>query len=115
MSIHTSFCDLPKPTQAGILCSDEQFQKFAAETAIGKGAQFTEQAAAEFLRRSCKITSRRELATNQTAAARLDALRTDFDAWRGRIAQPRQTQCSPQRAHPCRATIVPNQRQGINN
>jgi hypothetical protein len=80
MSIHTSFADLPAPQQAGILCSDKQLQKFAGETALGKGAQFTEQATAEFLRRACEITSCRELATNPTAADRLDALRTDFDA-----------------------------------
>jgi hypothetical protein len=86
----TPFSDLPKPTQAGILCNDEQFQKFAAEIAIGYDAQFSPTAAAEFLRRKCDIRSRAELATNPAAADRLDALRTDFDAWRGRIATPRQ-------------------------
>lgn len=89
------FADLPKPTQAGILCNDPQFQRFAAETVLGKGAQFTSTAAAEFLRRKCDIKSRSELVTNAAAASRLAALRTDFDAWAGRIQpQPNREQTS---------------------
>jgi hypothetical protein len=45
--------------------------------------------AAEYLRRFCDIQSRRDLATNIDARARFRILRTEFDAWTGRIASQR--------------------------
>lgn len=50
---------------------------------------FIAEAAAEHLRRVCKVKSRRDLATDPDAADRFQKLRTDFDVWRGRIATPR--------------------------
>jgi hypothetical protein len=38
---------------------------------------------------SSVIASRKDLDTDAGALARFDALTTDFDAWRGRIAAPR--------------------------
>lgn len=83
------FNELPLPTQAGILCNEEQFRTFAATKEIGEGARFGVSAAAEFIRRSCNIKSRADLATDTTAADKFAKLRTEYDAWRGRIAQPR--------------------------
>lgn len=60
----TRLADMPQATQAGILCNDPQFQQFAASQSGFRGGQFTTQAAAEYLR-------------------------TDFDAWIGKIARQR--------------------------
>lgn len=84
-----NFFDLPIPQQAGILCNDPRFQHFAAVRCGFPGGQFSSQAAAEFIRDICMISSRRDLASNHVAAARFQALRTDFDAWTGKIASPR--------------------------
>lgn len=84
-----SFASLPKSQQAGILCNDIQFQKFAATRSGFPGGSFNSSGAAEYLRTCCKVTSRRELNTNPTAQKRFDALRTEFDAWSGRISKPR--------------------------
>lgn len=80
------------PQQAGILCNDDRFQQFVAERMSSVpliGGQVTGSAAAEYLRRFCNIASRRELATDIDARARFWILRTEFDAWSGRIASPR--------------------------
>lgn len=81
--------DMPHAQQAGILCNDEAFRRFADAHTARTGDPLTPSAAAEFLRRRCQITSRRDLNTDPHARTRFDALRTDFDAWRGRIATPR--------------------------
>ena len=86
----TPFDDLPLPNQAGILCNDPQFQNLAGMRAIKSGVQLCPTAAAEFIRTVCNVTSRRDLATNPAAAERFAALRTNFDAWRGRLASPRE-------------------------
>jgi hypothetical protein len=85
----TPFADLPLPQQAGILCNDPQFQNFAGMRCMGPGVQLCASASAEYLRNICQVKSRRDLETDANAAARFAALRTDFDAWRGRIAHPR--------------------------
>jgi hypothetical protein len=81
------------PQQAGILCNDEAFRRFVAERMqANTGLAFvtvTTEAAAEYLRRFCHIQSRRDLATNIDARARFRILRTEFDAWSGRIASQR--------------------------
>lgn len=81
--------DLPLPQQAGILCSDMAFGKFVAAR-VGTTFPFNATACAEWLRRQCRIESRRALATDKAAAARFEEIRTEFDAWRGRIAAPDQ-------------------------
>lgn len=92
MSYHprrTTFADLAPAQQAGILCNDPQFQRFAAIRCGAPGDLFNATASAEYLRNICRIKSRRELADNEEAQLRFQKLRTDFDAWAGRIAQPR--------------------------
>ncbi|WP_085847524.1 hypothetical protein [Pacificibacter marinus] len=74
--------------QAGILCNDPQFQKFAAIRSGLPGTQFCASAAAQYLREACNIASRRELNSDTSAQAKFAALRTSFDAWAGRIAAP---------------------------
>lgn len=85
----TRFDALPIPQQAGILCGDTRFQKFAAEQCGFQGGQLTTEAAAEYLRRTCKIASRRELKSNSYAQDRFNRLQTEFDAWTGKIANQR--------------------------
>jgi hypothetical protein len=74
--------------QAGILCNDPQFQKFAAIRSGVPGTQFCASAAAQYLREACNVDSRRELNTDAIAHSNFAALRTSFDAWAGRIAAP---------------------------
>lgn len=84
--------DLPRPQQAGILANQDTFQRYAAVRNGFPGGQFSAQAAAEHIRAVCQVTSRRDLDDNAEAAGRFDRLRTDYDAWRGRIApQPERT------------------------
>lgn len=89
MHPHQRFDDLPMPQQAGILCNDPRFQTFAARRIGWPGKELTPGAAAEYLRQCCHITTRAELATNPDAQTRFQTLRTEFDAWTGRIANPR--------------------------
>ncbi|WP_181892986.1 hypothetical protein [Falsiruegeria mediterranea] len=89
MSARTPFNDLSAESQAGILCNTTQFQDFAAkESGFPKGT-FGHSAAAEYLRKFCGIDNRREFETNQTAREKLAILRTEYDAWRGVIPNPR--------------------------
>lgn len=83
-----SFTNLGPAQQAGILCNDPQFQKFAAIRSDLPGQRFNASAAAEYLRTVCGIITRRDLDLRGTAFQKFEALRTDFDAWRGRIASP---------------------------
>lgn len=71
------------------MCNNPRFQEFAATRSGFPGGQFTPSAAAEYLRYYCQIDSRRQLATNAKALHKFNALRTDFDAWTGKIATPR--------------------------
>ena len=83
------FDDMPPAQQAGIICNDDRFQRFAATRCGFLDGQFSASAAAEYLRDCCKITSRRDLNTDPQALARFQTLRTEFDAWTGKIATPR--------------------------
>nr|WP_319250479.1 hypothetical protein [uncultured Celeribacter sp.] len=83
------FDTLPLPQQAGIMCNDPRFQQFAAIRCGFPGGQFSSEAAAEYVRDICKINSRRQLAHNPEAETRFQSLRTDFDAWTGKIAKQR--------------------------
>jgi hypothetical protein len=84
----TRFNRMHPAQQAGILCNDPQFQKFAAIRSRFPETQFCASAAAQYLRDTCKIESRRELNTDTAAQSNFAALRTTFDAWAGRIAAP---------------------------
>ncbi|MDE4272983.1 hypothetical protein PXK58_00770 [Phaeobacter gallaeciensis] len=85
----TLFCNLPAPQQAGMLCNDPQFRRFAAVRSGFPDTELNTAAAAEYLRQCCRIDSRRDLATNPTARDRFNILRTEFDGWAGRIPTPR--------------------------
>ncbi|SDW77435.1 hypothetical protein [Roseicitreum antarcticum] len=81
--------DLAPAIQAGILCNDARFQRFAAHSCGVEEHDFTPSAAAQFLRMHCEITSRRDLNTDPAATRKLASLRTAFDAWAGRLPAPR--------------------------
>lgn len=83
------FADLPLPQQAGILCNDPTFQEFAATRSGLPDEQFTSGAAAQYLRLCCGVNSRSALTDNQEAQGRFQILRTEFDAWSGRIQAQR--------------------------
>ncbi|WP_273281030.1 hypothetical protein [Pseudooceanicola atlanticus] len=85
----TPFDQLPVAQQAGILCNDQRFQRYAAEQSDLTGISFGPSAAAEFLRKHCKIASRRDLNTDPEARQRFKSLTTEFEAWTGKIACPR--------------------------
>ncbi len=82
------FRDLTPAHQAGLLCKQADFQRFAASRLHLPQASCQESVAAEYLRHQCRITSRRDLNTSAEARERFERLRTDFDAWRGRIGRP---------------------------
>ncbi len=72
-----------------MLCNDTRFQTFAAIRCGMPGQQFSNTAAAEYLRDCCQITSRRDLNIDQAAQSNFQILRTEFDAWTGKISTPR--------------------------
>ncbi len=83
------FDSLPPGQQAGIICNDARFQQFAAHRSGFPDGRFTVTASAEFLRQQCGIDSRSQLATDTAAHARFQRLRTEFDAWAGKLPTPR--------------------------
>jgi hypothetical protein len=88
----SQFDAMPPSRQAGILCNDLRFRRFVAHRLrlpTTRSASVSPQAAEEYLRRQCRVSSRRMLDTDNNAANRFRALRTDFDAWTGRIPSPR--------------------------
>jgi len=80
--------DMPPAQQAGILCHDERFRDYVGRHCLGLKWTVSESAAAEWLRGACRIDSRRVLDRDDRARQRFECVRTDFDAWRGRIARP---------------------------
>lgn len=74
---------LSAPQLAGILSGDKRFAQFIREQHGFEGS------GKNFIKGHCNIASRRELASDDAALAKFDALRTQFDAWRGAIAAPR--------------------------
>lgn len=79
--------ELSRAQQAGILCNDPQFHKFI-DTKVGRALDDDTLDAAGAVRFWCDVSSRIELNDNIEAAALWDALRTEYDAWRGVIAGP---------------------------
>lgn len=75
--------------QAGILCGNKYFRTFVAQRLDLETAPVTSEAAAEYIRSQCQIMSRRDLDTNEIALRHFQSIQTEFDVWRGRIAQPR--------------------------
>ena len=87
--VRKRFDDMDPAQQAGILCNDPRFQEFAARYCDVTTERFNANATTEFLRVECGVKSRATLNTNPEAASRFAALRTEFDAWTGKIATPR--------------------------
>ncbi len=82
--------DLSRAQQAGILCSEPQFTNFLARYHEMKvrPEQTIAEAAAEFVRSYCKVTSRAFLDSEPDRGEVWDQLRTEFDAWTGKIGWP---------------------------
>lgn len=75
-------------TRAGILCRDGRFQLYAG-VRPGIDPEIAADIAAAFLRTRCQIASRRDMAHDEGARERFDALCTEFDIWRGRLPEQR--------------------------
>lgn len=89
MPVRTPFRDLPLPQQAGMMAGEEPFRSFVGDRIFGDDpGPVHEGAAAEYIRSWCGVRSRRDLATDPRAAERFETLRTEYDAWRGRIPRP---------------------------
>lgn len=84
-SARTPFALLPHANQAAILCNTGLFQEFAAKRCGYPDKAMTPSAAAEYVRTVCGVTSRKQLDSNSKAAGQFQALRTEYDEWRGRI------------------------------
>ncbi len=87
--VRQRFDDMNPAQQAGILCNDPRFQQFAASRCGMPKQQFSTSAAAQYLRDCCQIDSRRQLTTCNAAQQKFQILRTEFDAWTGKIASQR--------------------------
>lgn len=74
--------DLPPSQQAGILCNQPTFDAFV----LDRDAECPN--AATYVREQCRVTTRRQLDTDPTAAERWQRLVTEYDAWRGKLGQP---------------------------
>lgn len=84
-----TFENMDPAQQAGILCNDPRFQQFAASRCGMRGQQFSASAAAQYLRDCCQIDSRKQLTTSNAAQQKFQTLRTEFDAWTGKIPPQR--------------------------
>lgn len=83
------FDSLPLPQQAGILSNDPRFRAYVGAQITTNGAPVSASAAAAYLRSICGITSRKHLPYNADAQVKFAMLRTEFDAWRGKISRHR--------------------------
>lgn len=81
------FEEMPAAQQAAILCNDPRFQTFAARRTGYPDDAMEPSAAAEYIRQVCGVESRRSLNTDP-AARTWQQLRTEFDAWSGKLATP---------------------------
>ncbi len=82
--------DLSRAQQAGILCNDDCFVNFLMhhyEMKVLASRSLTE-SAADFVRAFCKVTSRAQLDSEPDRGEMWDHLRTEYDAWTGKIGWP---------------------------
>lgn len=77
------------PRRAAMLAQDVVFCGYAARCLGLPTERVNQTAATEFLRRSCKIESRKELQSDPNAFARFQVFLTEFEAAVGRIPSPR--------------------------
>ena len=74
--------DMSRAQQAGILCGDGDFQRWM----LGR---YGNPDPRNGVRAECNVSSRSELDTNEAAGRTWDAMRLDYDVWRGATAAPR--------------------------
>lgn len=75
--------ELSRAQQAGILCNEPKFLQFHG--------YIDAEEMARYVRFSCGVSSRAELDSNQAAGEVWDAMRTEYDAWRGAIGSPQES------------------------
>jgi hypothetical protein len=80
-----SWDELSPSQQAGILCSDVAFQNFVAEKAGILPSRCDESDAAAWLRHWLGVDSRKSIAGNPVAIAKLGEIRAYFLEWAGRV------------------------------
>lgn len=84
--------EMSRAQRAGMLCEDEPFRHWLVTKSglwFPRDAETWSDALASAIRAACAIGSRRELDTNEAAAARWDALETRFLQATGRMAVDR--------------------------
>lgn len=82
--------EMPLSQVAGMLCQDENFAKFLNVKQwrdMGYSGH-DHQACAGIIREKCGVTSRSEIIRGTPAGDKFEKLRTEYDAWRGKIARP---------------------------
>ncbi len=85
------FASLPRSQQAGILCGDLTFYRWAADQIGNKSglAMNSVKHARQFVLNRCKVNSRRELDVSDEAGVLWDALRGQFETATGRATEAR--------------------------
>jgi hypothetical protein len=79
-----SWGSIPRPQQAGILCSDSAFRRYLSLFLGVPGEPITQDEAIDVVRQICGVASRAELDGDQTAAFRWLLLERDYRRWNGR-------------------------------
>jgi hypothetical protein len=79
-----SWHTIPRPQQAGILCTDGGFRKYLSHFLGFPGSPVSEAEAADLVRQVCGVASRAELDGDQVAAFRWWLLQKDYRRWDGR-------------------------------
>ena len=81
--------ELSRVTQAGILCNAPLFTEFAQTQGVELDADGCWLAVVtDWVRWKCQVASRSEFNDDKDAGKRWDALRSEYDAWRGAIGHP---------------------------
>jgi len=73
--------ELSPAQQAGILCSDAKFRLFVAERTDQRAENIDSEEAAQFIRISCAVDSRKKILPGSNHAELWDALVSRFRAW----------------------------------
>ena len=84
-----SFASLPRSQQAGILCNDETFQRWASGVIGQPNLRFCTTRARQYVLDECGINSRCELDMGTSAAIKWDTLLAQFEIAAGRATEAR--------------------------
>ena len=79
--------EMTRAQWAGMLCQDAQFQTFVHYLSQGNVPAQTDDVA-EFVRDYCDVKSRSEIGFSEETGDKWDMLKTEYDAWRGKIGRP---------------------------